>query len=185
MLASHVAPSTSENTTPSTHVTDADKGATDIPSDTAWVVASTVAVTVTVAMEDKVALIGRTLAALSRVEFSKLLTGFDEKMHGVMTFLAGLEMTRRREIALRQVEPFSELWIYRQTEGDVVPPDERKASAPEEPEAPRGIKRRPPWMKPEEEEADDPFARLLSDGAVEADAEPEPTTPHTVEPETP
>ena len=139
----------------------------------------------TVAMEDKVALIGRTLAALSRVEFSKLLTGFDEKMHGVMTFLAGLEMTRRREIALRQVEPFSELWIYRQTEGDVVPPDERKASAPEEPEAPRGIKRRPPWMKPEEEEADDPFARLLSDGAVEADAEPEPTTPHTVEPETP
>jgi chromatin segregation and condensation protein Rec8/ScpA/Scc1 (kleisin family) len=29
-----------------------------------------------------------------------------------MTLLAGLELTRRRRIKLRQVKMFSELWIY-------------------------------------------------------------------------
>jgi chromatin segregation and condensation protein Rec8/ScpA/Scc1 (kleisin family) len=38
-------------------------------------------------------------------------------MHGVMTFLAGLELTRRRRVKLRQVELFSELWVYRGAEG--------------------------------------------------------------------
>ena len=33
-------------------------------------------------------------------------------MHGVMTFLAGLELTRRRQVLLRQVRPFTELWVY-------------------------------------------------------------------------
>ena len=67
----------------------------------------------TVAMEDKIVLILDTLRDVTRVEFGKLLEGFREKMHGVMTFLAGLELTRRRLLFLRQAKPFSELWIYR------------------------------------------------------------------------
>ena len=53
------------------------------------------------------------LKLTTRVEFSTLLLGFREKMHGVMTFLAGLELTRRRLLFLRQTAPFAELWIYR------------------------------------------------------------------------
>jgi chromatin segregation and condensation protein Rec8/ScpA/Scc1 (kleisin family) len=30
-----------------------------------------------------------------------------------MTFLAGLELAKRRLLALRQREPFSALWLYR------------------------------------------------------------------------
>ena len=48
-----------------------------------------------------------------RVEFSRLIAGFHERAHGVMTFLAGLELTRRGLLLLRQTRPFSELWIYR------------------------------------------------------------------------
>jgi segregation and condensation protein A len=67
----------------------------------------------TVAMEDKIVLILDTLRETTRVEFTKLLEGFRDKMHGVMTFLAGLELTRRRLLFLRQARPFAELWIYR------------------------------------------------------------------------
>ena len=78
----------------------------------------------TVAMEDKVVLILDTLKQASRVEFSRLLEGFRDRMHGVMTFLAGLELTRRRLLFLRQAEPFSELWIYRRDDDDEAPPGE-------------------------------------------------------------
>ena len=67
----------------------------------------------TVSMEDKVVLILDALKQTTRVEFKTLLHGFREKMHGVMTFLAGLELTRRRLLFLRQTAPFAELWIYR------------------------------------------------------------------------
>jgi segregation and condensation protein A len=67
----------------------------------------------TISMEDKVVLILDSLRDTTRVEFSRLLRGFREKMHGVMTFLAGLELTRRRLLFLRQTAPFAELWIYR------------------------------------------------------------------------
>ena len=67
----------------------------------------------TVAMEDKIVLILDALRESTRVEFSKLLTGFRDKTHGVMTFLAGLELTRRRILFLRQTRPFAELWMYR------------------------------------------------------------------------
>jgi segregation and condensation protein A len=77
-----------------------------------------------VAMEDKVVLILDTLKQASRVEFSHLLDGFRDRMHGVMTFLAGLELTRRRLLFLRQARPFSELWIYRRDDDDEAPPDE-------------------------------------------------------------
>lgn len=69
-----------------------------------------------VAMEDKIELIVAALREKARVEFSRLLRGVDEveaRLHGVMTFLASLELGRRRRILLRQVQPFSELWLYR------------------------------------------------------------------------
>jgi len=74
-----------------------------------------------VAMETKVSLILDTLAGAARVEFSRLLRGIEgiqAKMHGVMTLLASLELTRRRAIFMRQVSPFSELWIYRREDDD-------------------------------------------------------------------
>jgi segregation and condensation protein A len=66
----------------------------------------------TVSMEEKANLILERLSQSSRVEFSKLLDEFRDRMHGVMTLLAGLELSRRREIFLRQIRPFAELWLY-------------------------------------------------------------------------
>lgn len=74
----------------------------------------------TVTMEEKSVLILDSLKSSTRVEFSRLLEGFKDRSHGVMTFLAGLELTRRRILFLRQTRPFSELWIYRREEGDEV-----------------------------------------------------------------
>lgn len=70
-----------------------------------------------VAMEDKMNLILGTLERVRRIEFNRLVRPFKNRMHGVMTFLAGLELTRRRRVKLRQVELFSELWVYRGEEG--------------------------------------------------------------------
>jgi segregation and condensation protein A len=70
-----------------------------------------------VSMEEKATLILETLRleALKEgggIEFRRLLEPFRERMHGVMTFLAGLELTRRRRVLLRQSAPFHELWLY-------------------------------------------------------------------------
>lgn len=72
----------------------------------------------TVTMEEKSVLILDALKRTTRVEFARLLEGFKERSHGVMTFLAGLELTRRRLLFLRQTRPFSELWIYRREDAD-------------------------------------------------------------------
>lgn len=70
----------------------------------------------TVSMQDKVVLILEALKEETGVEFSRLLSGFKDQMHGVMTFLAGLELTRRRMLVLRQTRPFAELWLYRRND---------------------------------------------------------------------
>jgi segregation and condensation protein A len=73
-----------------------------------------------VAMSDKVELILRRLQDVAEIEFSRLLAGvgsIEAKMHGVMTLLASLELSRRRQVLIRQVSPFSELWLYLR-EGD-------------------------------------------------------------------
>ncbi len=77
-----------------------------------------------VAMEDKMNLIIGALARVKRIEFSRLIRPFKSRMHGVMTLLAGLELTRRRRVRLRQVEMFSELWMYPGAEGDEESPGE-------------------------------------------------------------
>ena len=66
-----------------------------------------------VSMEEKIALIRDRLRAVARVEFSRLVGSWGERMHGVMTLLAGLELARRRQVRLRQTRPFAELWLYR------------------------------------------------------------------------
>ncbi len=66
-----------------------------------------------VAMEEKIELILDTLRDTARVEFKELLAPWKEKMHGVMTLLAGLELSRQRAVTLRQSRPFSELWLLR------------------------------------------------------------------------
>lgn len=73
----------------------------------------------TVTMEEKAAIILAQLKKSAKVRFSELLTDFRDRSHGVMTFLAGLELSRRRILFLRQARPFTELWLYRrEDEGD-------------------------------------------------------------------
>jgi len=98
-----------------------------------------------VSMEEKAILILDALRRSARVQFSRLLSGFRERSHGVMTFLAGLELTRRRVLVLRQAKPFAELWIYRRDEetGEVQDADpggdEGDATASNEPVGTGGV----------------------------------------------
>ena len=66
-----------------------------------------------VAMREKVGLIVEALNRARRIEFASLVAPWRDRMHGVMTILAGLELGRRRVVSLRQREPFSPLWFYR------------------------------------------------------------------------
>ena len=75
----------------------------------------------TITIDEKVELIMAALEDVTSIEFRRLVQPFRERMHGVMTLLAGLELTRRREIRLRQSRPFHELWVYRREgEGEVA-----------------------------------------------------------------
>jgi segregation and condensation protein A len=76
-----------------------------------------------VQIDDKMGLILHTLARLTRVEFSRLVRPFADKLHGVVTFLAGLELAKRRQIGMRQNEPFSEIWLYRKKDVEADAPD--------------------------------------------------------------
>ncbi len=69
-----------------------------------------------VPLEDKIALIRDTLARLARVEFRRLVAPFGDRLHAVVTLLAGLELSRRRVLALRQRAPFTDLWLYRRSD---------------------------------------------------------------------
>jgi segregation and condensation protein A len=76
-----------------------------------------------VSMEEKATLILETLRLESLkdgggIEFRRLLEPFRERMHGVMTLLAGLELSRRRRVVLRQTRPFHELWMYLRAGGE-------------------------------------------------------------------
>lgn len=87
-----------------------------------------------VAMEDKIVVILEALQDVARVEFTRLVRPWGDRMHGVMTFLAGLELTRRHQVLLRQVRPFTELWIYRRDpDGEGETPDPERSGAPDLP----------------------------------------------------
>jgi segregation and condensation protein A len=65
-----------------------------------------------VTLEEKVELIMDTLRELSRVQFQELLRHHPDRMHAVATFLASLELARRRSVSLRQSAHFEPLWLY-------------------------------------------------------------------------
>jgi segregation and condensation protein A len=71
-----------------------------------------------VPVEEKIGLILHTLARLARVEFKRLVEPFHDRLHSVVTLLAGLELARQRRLELRQSEPFKPLWLYRRQEED-------------------------------------------------------------------
>lgn len=78
-----------------------------------------------VTLEDKIGLIVQALKRIARIEFSRLVRPFGDKLHGVVTLLAGLELARRRELVLRQRVPFTPLWFYRRKDeaGDAADAD--------------------------------------------------------------
>lgn len=80
-----------------------------------------------VTLEEKVELILDTLSRLSRVEFQQLVAEYPDKLHGVATLLASLELARRRQVAIRQSKPFAPLWIYRRD-------DDQEPIEPESPD---------------------------------------------------
>jgi segregation and condensation protein A len=77
-----------------------------------------------VPVEEKMGLIVRVLARVSRIEFRKLVEPFADRLHTAVTLLAGLELAKRREVALRQRAPFAALWFYRGKAGDATHPDD-------------------------------------------------------------
>ena len=66
-----------------------------------------------VSLEEKVDLILAALEGARRVEFGRLVRSSRGRVHGVMTLLAGLELSRDRRVRLRQSRYFHELWICR------------------------------------------------------------------------
>lgn len=62
---------------------------------------------------DKIALIIEFLERQARVEFRELTRPFADRLHSVVTFLAALELARRRALSIRQSSHFEPLWLYR------------------------------------------------------------------------
>lgn len=69
-----------------------------------------------VPLEDKITLIREALFRLSAVEFRDLVAPFGDKLHAVVTFMAGLELAKRHALTIRQQAPFTPLWLYRREE---------------------------------------------------------------------
>ena len=66
-----------------------------------------------VPIEEKITLILEALSRLTRVEFQRLVSPRGDRLHAVVTLLASLELAKRRALAIRQLEPFATLWLYR------------------------------------------------------------------------
>lgn len=71
-----------------------------------------------VPVEEKIGLILHTLARIARVEFRRLVEPYADRLHSVVTLLAGLELAKQRRVSLRQSEPFAPLWLYRTQESE-------------------------------------------------------------------
>ncbi|MGQ0560432.1 MAG: segregation and condensation protein A [Gemmatimonadota bacterium] len=69
-----------------------------------------------VPLEEKLALIVQTLGRVTRIDFGRLVAPFADKLHAVVTFMAGLELSKRHQVELKQSEPFETLWLYRRKE---------------------------------------------------------------------
>jgi segregation and condensation protein A len=69
-----------------------------------------------VPLEEKLALIVHALGRVPRIDFRRLVAPFADKLHTVVTFVAGLELAKRHQVELRQSKPFETLWLYRKKE---------------------------------------------------------------------
>lgn len=67
---------------------------------------------------EKISLIIHALESRTRVAFSELTAPFGDRLHSVVTFLAALELARRRTLAIRQRAHFEPLWLYRVVDSD-------------------------------------------------------------------
>jgi segregation and condensation protein A len=76
-----------------------------------------------VPIEEKIGLIAQALARVERIEFRKLIEPFADRVHAVVTLMAGLELAKQRQVAMRQREPFATLWLYRIGEPQPVQQD--------------------------------------------------------------
>jgi segregation and condensation protein A len=85
-------------------------------------------------LEEKVDLIVQTLERIARVEFRQLVAPYHDRRHGVVTFLAGLELARQRALLLRQRDLFAPLWYLRRDADALrnahVPTDEDTSGLP-------------------------------------------------------
>lgn len=77
-----------------------------------------------VPLEQKIELILATLRRVARIEFRRLVESVD-RLHAVVTLMAGLELARQRVVAMRQREPFAPLWLYRRKRKE---PDENASN---------------------------------------------------------
>ncbi|MFO7260455.1 MAG: segregation/condensation protein A [bacterium] len=66
-----------------------------------------------VPLQEKIKLILDTLSRMARVEFRRLVAPFGDRLHAVVTLLAGLELAKQHVLAMRQREVFAPLWFYR------------------------------------------------------------------------
>lgn len=73
-----------------------------------------------VPLEEKIGLILASLEHLTRVEFRQLIAPYD-RLHAVVTFMASLELAKRRWLAIRQHEPFAPIWLYRRDQETMRP----------------------------------------------------------------
>jgi segregation and condensation protein A len=76
-----------------------------------------------VPIEEKIGLIMQTLEHENRVEFTRLVAPFHDRLHTVVTLMAGLELAKRRQVNMRQREPFASLWLYRSREEQQLEPE--------------------------------------------------------------
>ncbi len=65
-----------------------------------------------VPVDHKMRVILGALRRIRRVEFRDLVAPFRDRLHAVVTLLAGLELARGQRISIRQRTPFSPLWFF-------------------------------------------------------------------------
>ena len=60
----------------------------------------------------KMALIVGALRRIRRIDFRDLVEPFRDRLHAVVTLLAGLELARNQKVSLQQRTPFAPLWFF-------------------------------------------------------------------------
>jgi segregation and condensation protein A len=80
----------------------------------------------------KMALIVGALRRIRRIDFRDLVGPFRDRLHAVVTLLAGLELARNQKVSLQQRTPFTPLWFF----GGKRLDEDDPAVAPLEDEAP-------------------------------------------------